>query len=1160
MKKKLLVLLLALSLILSNFSGIMFVSADSSIVLSQGFEDGNVGSWAKLGWGGDGTVSVTEDDAAAGVKSLKFTRAARNSSLSLNVTSLMLPGRTYDLSFKLKLAADEDTIHLGSKVAAASLSNQYPWLIGNNTVNATDWTTFEMSNYEVPADTTEFLIWVEAVGDASTTLSDILMDEVLIEDVTPVAPPVEVFVLNQGFEDGSVGTWAYLPWTGTGTTEVSTDVASAGTKSLKFNRDARNSSLFMNITSYMTAGKTFDLSFKARIAADTDTFHLASKVASPSASNQYPWLIGNQTVNSTEWTTFELKNYTVPADTTEFLIWLEAAGDATTLSALYIDEFTIKDLSPSATPSATPDVDDGRPDALPFSTITFEDQTAGGFIPRAGTETLTVTNEANHTTSGSYALKVEGRTTSWHGPSLRVETFIEKGQEYNIKAWVKLLSPDSAQLQLSTQVGNGDGASYNNLQGKTVATADGWVQYEGKYRYSSVGDEYVTIYVESSNNATASFYIDDITFTPTGTGTIEIQDLTPIKDVYANYFLIGNIVSAKDFEGERLKLLKKHHEVVTAENAMKPVYAYGTYPDFDFTAEDALVAQAAAAGLDMHGHVLVWHSQSEDSLHTADDGTPLTKEVALANLRNHVTTVVNNFSDDVISWDVVNEAVSDTLPTPSDWRSSLRQSGWLTAIGPDFIKEAFLAAKAAIGDKNIKLYYNDYNDDNQSKAEAIYQMVKEINAEYALAHDGDLLIDGIGLQSHYNLNTNPENVEKSLKKFISVTDEVSITELDITAGSNSTLTEQQEEQQAYLYAKLFVLYKQYAANIARVTFWGLDDATSWRASQNPLLFDGDLQAKEAYYAVIDPEAYLEEHQPEAKVVKQATAAFGTPTVDGSVDAMWNNAVEIQINQYQTALQQGATGVAKAMWDNTNLYVLVQVSDDELDKGSANPWEQDSVEVFVDQNNGKSSSYEPDDGQHRVNYENTVSLSPSTITGFVSATSISGTNYIVEMKIPLSAITPVKDMKLGFDVTINDGKDGARTNVAAWNDLTGTGYMDPSVYGELTLLAAPSTGNTNTGGGTTAGGSTTTTTTTTPTVTTPTVTVPVVETPVTIDDGTETIPEAVQEVVPENTVPQAGGTPVALPKTAGMPVAVVYGLGLGFAGIGLLLKRKSQKEA
>ncbi|MNO29662.1 Endo-1,4-beta-xylanase A precursor [compost metagenome] len=701
-------------------------------------------------------------------------------------------------------------------------------------------------------------------------------------------------------------------------------------------------------------------------------------------------------------------------------------------------------------------VEPSRDPALPFTTVTFEDQKAGFFEGRAGTEKLTVSDEANHTADGSYALKVEGRQDTWQGPSLRVEKYIDKGQEYKISLWVKLIEPSSSELKLSTQVGS-TSPSYNTLASKAISNSDGWVQLQGTYRYNSVSEEYLTIYVESSN-ATASFYIDDIRFENTGSGTIDIEkDLTPIKDAYQNDFLIGNAISAADLDGLRLDLLKMHHNTVTAENAMKPDQAYSSPGKFDFTAQDKLVDKIVAEGLKLHGHVLVWHQQTPEWLNTTTDEeenmVPLGREEALKNLRTHIKTVMEHFGDKVISWDVVNEAMNDNPSNPTDWKAALRTAPWKSAIGTDYVEQAFLAAREVLDSHpewNIKLYYNDYNDDNQNKAQAIYSMVKEINDKYALEHPGKLLIDGVGMQAHYNINTNPENVKLSLEKFISLGVEISITELDIMAGSDSKITEQQANAQGYLYAQLFKIYKTHAANISRVTFWGLNDGTSWRASQNPLPFDSNLKAKPAYYGVIDPDKFIADHTPDVVNANQSTAKYATPVVDGTVDAVWNDAAPMSINRYQMAWQ-GANGVAKALWDDENLYLLVQVNDTQLNKSSVNEYEQDSVEIFLDQNNAKTSFYQSDDGQYRVNYDNETSFNPTSIAaGFESATHISGTNYTVEVKIPLHGITPDNDTKLGFDVQINDAKDGSRQSVAAWNDTTGTGYMDTSVYGVITL--------------------------------------------------------------------------------------------------------------
>lgn len=727
-----------------------------------------------------------------------------------------------------------------------------------------------------------------------------------------------------------------------------------------------------------------------------------------------------------------------------------------------------------------------REPALPFTTITFEDQKTGGFVGRGGVETLTVTDEANHTEGGLYALKVEGRQENWQGPSLRVEKYVDKGSEYKVTAWVKLISPASSEISLSSQIGESS-PNYPELAKKTISVGDGWVQLEGTYRYNSVGGEYLTIYLQSPSVDT-TFYIDDISFEKLASEPIEIQkDLIPIKNAYQNDFLIGNAISGEDLEGLRLDLLKMHHNVATAGNAMKPDALQPKKGEFSFSGADAMVNKVLAEGMQMHGHVLVWHQQSPAWMNTiTEQGNtiPLSRDVALTNLRTHIKTVVEHFGDRVISWDVVNEAMSDNPSNPTDWENALRTAPWKTAIGPDYVEQAFLAAREVLDEHpewNIKLYYNDYNEDNQNKATAIYSMVKEINDRYAETHPGKLLIDGIGMQAHYNVNTNPENVKLSLEKFISLGVEISVTELDIMAGDKYQLSEKLASAQGYLYAQLFNLYKENAEHIKRVTFWGLDDGSSWRAENNPLLFDKQLQAKPAYYGVIDPDKFIEEHEPDSSNANQSTANYATPVIDGTIDAVWNQAPAMSLNRYQTAWQ-GANGVAKALWDDQNLYVLIQVNDAQLDKSNVNAWEQDSVEIFLDENNAKSTFYQDDDGQFRVNFDNETSFSPEKIgEGFVSATQVSGTNYTVEVKIPFKKITPSNNVKVGFDAQINDAKDGSRQSVAAWNDTTGNGYQDTSVYGVLTLTGKPGkpgdNGNGNTGGnsggsGGTSGGSAT----------------------------------------------------------------------------------------
>ncbi|MDR1400036.1 MAG: endo-1,4-beta-xylanase [Treponema sp.] len=510
-------------------------------------------------------------------------------------------------------------------------------------------------------------------------------------------------------------------------------------------------------------------------------------------------------------------------------------------SALY--EMWIKPITPAP---ITPMPETTAPARSVLLIADFEADT-DSFVGRSGNEVLTVSDEA--ALSGVHALKVEGRTSSWHGPSLDITQKISAGKEYTVSVWVKLLEPEQAQITLSTQIGSGSGASYNNLQGKQ-ASID-WVELRGTYRYLST--DFVSIYVESAV-ATASFYIDNVSIIEEDSLPVFVEDITPLKDAYTDFFPIGSIASGKDLSGLRLELLTKHFNVVTAENAMKPGELQPRKGEFNFDAADAIVNTLLEHGIAIHGHTLAWHQQTGAWMYTSADGLPLSREEALENLTTHAKTIAEHFKGRVVSWDVLNEAINDglTAETAADWRASLRNSGWLQAIGDDYIEAVFLAAQEA--DPDAKLYYNDYNLNNQNKATVVYNMVKEINEKYPG------LIDGIGMQGHYDLNTNPADVEWSIQQFISLGVEVSITELDIGAGTDGRLSDDASLQQALLYARLFSIFRQYKENIGRVSIWGLDDGSSWRADRSPVIFDRSFRAKPAFYAASEPDAFIAEHQ------------------------------------------------------------------------------------------------------------------------------------------------------------------------------------------------------------------------------------------------------------------------------------------------------------
>lgn len=701
----------------------------------------------------------------------------------------------------------------------------------------------------------------------------------------------------------------------------------------------------------------------------------------------------------------------------------------------------------------------------PILTIDFEDATPQGFEPRAGHEVLQITQGISNT--GDYSLSVSGRQASWNGPSLRIQPLLEQGEEYVISAWVHAITPQSSTFRLSTQIGEGGAATYINLASANVSTADGWTQLTGSYRYANTSSGYITLYIES-DSAQAEYAIDDITIEKKE-GSALMADLTlpSLAQIYQNDFLIGTAFSPVDLDGVRLDLLRHHFNSVTAENMMKPQALLNAQGEYDFGGADAAIKTVMDKGLSLHGHTLAWHQQSPGHLNQDAQGKPLNRSQAVQNLVQYIQTVAGHFAGRVSSWDVVNEAIMDNPPNPSGWQSALRKSDWFLAFasgakapqsGADYVAEAFIAARKA--DPAAVLYYNDYNLDYQDKAQATAAMVKQINEDYLAQGNDRLLIEGIGMQGHYNMGTKPENVQASIQRFIDLGVRISITELDVTVAGASPdgLTDQQQQQQAAQYARLFAIFKQYAAHIDRVTLWGMDDRSSWRASQLPLLFNANLSAKPAYYAVADPEGFLENYDdtPKAPVIRRQGAAYGSAQIAVMDDTPWQQAPEIEVNQMLQAWQT-AGGTARILWDEGGLYVQIKVDDATPDSSADLPYQRDSVEVFLDEANGKTPSLSVDDVLYHVDIQNSTATTPQGMNqGFESAVFTHEGGYTVQMRLPFRRVTPKQGRIIGFDVRIHDAKDGARVGIAAWNDTTQSAAQDTSNWGEIELLAPIST--------------------------------------------------------------------------------------------------------
>lgn len=185
-----------------------------------------------------------------------------------------------------------------------------------------------------------------------------------------------------------------------------------------------------------------------------------------------------------------------------------------------------------------------------------------------------------------------------------------------------------------------------------------------------------------------------------------------------------------------------------------------------------------------------------------------------------------------------------------------------------------------------------------------------------------------------------------------------------------------------------------------------------------------------------------------------------PIIDGAVDAVWSQAPSNAISQtISGTIQTGSTW--QALYNATNLYILVQVKDANLSNVGTNVYDQDGVEVFISANNNKSTGgFSSTDHQYRFDWNEpttTANISGTTngTTGITYAIPTSTGGYTLEVSIPWSTIgqtSTASGQAVGFDININDQQNnsGPRDAQAGWNSTSAYDYTSPSLFGTISL--------------------------------------------------------------------------------------------------------------
>ncbi len=384
-------------------------------------------------------------------------------------------------------------------------------------------------------------------------------------------------------------------------------------------------------------------------------------------------------------------------------------------------------------------------------------------------------------------------------------------------------------------------------------------------------------------------------------------DTPTLKDAYQKHFPVGVAVnrsivsgtpsfrrSAELVSSDRA-LTQTQFNQITAENDMKwqLIHPREGADGYDFGPADAFVSFGLGNRMEIVGHTLVWHSQTPNWVFAGTnpppvvtnappvaaagtnalgtnrvgrgpgpafgggfgryDGPRASREELLQRMRDHIHTVVGRYKGKVKVWDVVNEALSDGATT-----NVLRSSLWSEIIGPDFVAKAFQFAHEA--DPDAILRYNDYGLENPVKRRKLATLIRELQAQKVPVH-------AIGSQAHLNVATSFETMDQALTEMKTLGLPIHITELDVNSaqgGQRGTgadvaanaattqggLVSDADRKLADAYAGVFRAFVKHRDCVKLVTFWGVNDAVSWRANGSPLLFDGNNHPKPAFESVV----------------------------------------------------------------------------------------------------------------------------------------------------------------------------------------------------------------------------------------------------------------------------------------------------------------------
>ncbi|MDE5584705.1 MAG: endo-1,4-beta-xylanase, partial [Ruminococcus sp.] len=510
---------------------------------------------------------------------------------------------------------------------------------------------------------------------------------------------------------------------------------------------------------------------------------------------------------------------------------------------------------------------------VPFSNVSAEEiyvnndfeANYDGWYNNAENVSLTAENGIGF--NNSRGMLVTGREKTTDGASSSKGFYLSGGVKYDYSVKVYSETDETFRLTLLCIDSETGEETEKEIASKKVRAGE-WAEISADYKAPEGSYEFrLSLNTDSTND----FRFDDVVISAKSKGfsASAVSDEKGLKDVFANYFRVGNILNGGTVRNSTITAsMIKDYNSIECENETKPdatlvqsqcsndnigVSLNNASAIFDFCVQN---------NIGVRGHTFVWHSQTpvwffKDNFQANGnwvDSATMDRRME-SYIKNMFTAIETQYPDlDLYAYDVANECISDDsnrtanfggARDPGDNNAEGGKSGWVQVYGDNsFVEKAFTYARR-YAPEGCDLYYNDYNEYWDHKRDTIYNMCKN------LYNKG--LLDGVGMQSHVPANATgfagTDSYIEAMDKYLSIGCDVQVSELDISLENGKYSLQEQADKYKAIFQHAVDVNKsgKYNGKVTLVAIWGPNDANSWlKAGSNALLYDANHQPKPAY--------------------------------------------------------------------------------------------------------------------------------------------------------------------------------------------------------------------------------------------------------------------------------------------------------------------------